>query len=303
MKKNILLVDDDPLVLKSLSTLLEKEGYAVSAAGDGRSAIQKAKEGAFDLVISDIRMPGMDGLQTIEEIQGYQKKQGNPPSHFMVITGFAEDEAPQRAVDLQITEFLIKPFDASRFLQAVREQFQARETAQLDLASVPSLEKRSPVPLAIPNLKDGAFWFEKVILLKDTNLMGNVYFANFALWQGELRELILLSHPHFKEEMAKMPDLKMITHSMYHRFLHEVTFGDTLTIRVNSREIKKTSLILVFRYFLKQNNKISVGEGWQRIAFADLKTGNPCYIPGFIRELAEAMEEKVSTTVTPLKWH
>ena len=290
-KGRILLVDDDPLVLKSLSTLLQKEGYAVSVAGDGHSAIQKTKEERFDLVISDIRMPGLDGLQTIEDIQRHQREQGNPPSHFMVITGFAEDEAPQRAVDLQITEFLVKPFDTNRFLQAVREQLQARETTPLDLSSVPALEKRSPVPLAIPNLKDGVFWFEKVILFKDTNLMGNVYFSNFALWQGELRELILLSHPFFKEEMDKIPNLKMITHSVYHRFLHEVTFGDTLIIKVNCREIKRTSLILIFRYFLKGNDKVKVGEEWKRLAFADAKTNRHCHIPGFIADLAYSMAE------------
>ncbi|GEM_PF-549475 len=297
MKKKILLVDDDPLVLKSLSILLEKEGYIVSLASDGHSAIQKAKESTFDLVISDIRMPGLDGLQTIEDIQRHQREQGNPPSHFMVITGFAEDEAPQRAVDLQITEFLVKPFDINRFLQAVRDQIKDRGTSPSVPSSESSLGRRPRISLSIPNLKEGAFWFEKIILLKDTNLTGNTYFSNFALWQGELRELILLSHPHFKEEMAKAPNIKMITHSMYHRFLHEVTFGDTLIIKVNCREIKKTSLILIFRYFLKGSDNVNVGEGWQRLAFADLKTGNFCHIPGFIRELAEAMEEKVSTTV------
>jgi acyl-CoA thioesterase FadM len=63
---------------------------------------------------------------------------------------------------------------------------------------------------------------------------------------------------------------------------------------VNAREIKKASLVLFFRYFLKENN-IYVGEGWQRLAFIDMRSGRPCDIPYFIRELAEAMEEKVST--------
>lgn len=289
-KAKILLVDDDLLVLKSLSTLLQSEGYEVSQASDGPSAIQLAKQRIFDLVITDVRMPGMNGLQAIEDIQKYQKDQGQYQSRFMVITGFAEDEAPQRAVDLQVTEFLIKPFDITRFLQAVRDQVQEKEVTQFAFPSESIFERVKPAVLSIPNLKEGSFHFEKIILLKDTNLTGNTYFANFALWQGEFRELILLSHPSYQEESKKNSYIKMITHSIYHRFLHEVTFSDILSIRVNTREIKQTSLILVFRYFLKANN-VYVGEGWQRLAFVDGRTHRPCHIPSFIYDLAYAMVE------------
>jgi CheY-like chemotaxis protein len=218
MAKRILLVDDDTLILRSLSSLLQKEGYEVVQADDGSSATQLAKERVFDLVITDIRMPGMNGLETIRKLQSFQKEKGHSQSRFMVITGFAEDEAPQQAIDLQVTEFLIKPFDISRFLQAVRDQFQEEDPHKFKMPAESFAEKVTPSALSIPNLKDGAFHFEKVILLKDTNLTGNTYFSNFALWQGELRELILISHPRFKEEMAKIPHVKMTTHSIYHRF-------------------------------------------------------------------------------------
>lgn len=253
----ILLVDDDPLVLKSLSTLLQREGYQVWQANSGIAAVGMAKETFFDLVITDVRMAGKDGLQTVEEIQNFQRQtSGQKPSRFMIMTGFTEDEAPQRAIDLQITEFLIKPFDASRFIQAIRDQFREGESHRFALPSVSFIEKVKPAPLSMPNLKKGAFHFEKVILLKDTNLMGNTYFANYVLWQGEVREVYLLSHPRFEEEFSKNQHIKMVTHSLYHRFVQEATFGDTVEIRMTSREVKRCSFVLVFRYYHKKDRRI-----------------------------------------------
>ena len=286
----ILLVDDDSLVLNSLSALAEKAGYRVHRAHSGSSAVQQAKEEFFDLVITDIRMPGMNGLKAIEEIQRYQREHDSPQSRFMVITGFAEDEAPQLAIDLHVTEFLVKPFDIDRFLQAVRDQLQQKEPSKFKFPTESFIEDVKPVILSIPNLKEGAFHFDKTILLKDTSLMGNTYFANYILWQGEVREAYLLSHPRFAEEFAKTQHIKMVTHSLYHRFALEATFGDTVEIRMTSREIKHFSFVLVFRYYLKKTSTF-LGEGWQRITFVDIRTGVLTTIPIFVQELILAICE------------
>ena len=63
MKKKILLVDDDHLVTLTLSRLLTNAGYEVSAVENGQEAIKKVAQANFDLIISDVRMPGIDGVE------------------------------------------------------------------------------------------------------------------------------------------------------------------------------------------------------------------------------------------------
>ena len=65
MKKKILVIDDDPLVLKSLQSLLTRQGYEVECAKNGDEAENKIRSHPFNLIISDIRMPGRDGLSCI----------------------------------------------------------------------------------------------------------------------------------------------------------------------------------------------------------------------------------------------
>ncbi|MBI3312740.1 MAG: response regulator [Candidatus Omnitrophica bacterium] len=73
-KAYLLVIDDDPLLTRTLKRLLEKDGYFVDVARDGYEGIKKAKSGFFHLVLCDIRMPGLDGLMTIQHIQDFQKK-------------------------------------------------------------------------------------------------------------------------------------------------------------------------------------------------------------------------------------
>ena len=79
---DILLVDDDELVRQSMSMLLSHEGFQVVAANGGREALQKAREQTFDLVVSDVRMPDMDGFEVVRQLRQLQ-----PDANFVVITG------------------------------------------------------------------------------------------------------------------------------------------------------------------------------------------------------------------------
>ena len=283
MKNKILLIDDDKDVLKSLESLLKKAEYDVTAVDDSLRAIEMAKKNVFELIVTDIRMPDLNGIEAIKRIKADQIKIDGPKSEFMVITGYADDDAPKESALLGITNFMIKPFDADVFLGAVRNCLEGKKE------ELPKLEERriKETPIKLPNKY---FSIEKTILLKETNLMGNTYFANYVVWQGEARETYLLSHPRFPEEFAKNQHIKMITHSVYHRFIHETTFGDVVQIKMTSREIKHCSFIMVYRYYNKRTT-VFLGEGWQRITFADLRTGNLTVIPIFIQELILAICE------------
>ena len=115
----ILVIDDDPLLTRTLKKLLEKEGYSVDIAHDGPEGIKKAKSGFFHLVLSDIRMPGLDGLMTVQHIQDFQKKAGIGHSGFIMITAYDTPQSRAHAFQLGVTDFILKPFDAKKFLAAI----------------------------------------------------------------------------------------------------------------------------------------------------------------------------------------
>ena len=128
MPKRVLVIDDDPLVGGTVLTLLKRQGYKVDAVLNGPDAIERVREEAYDLVISDIRMPGMSGIQTIETIQQICRNSGRPCG-FMFITGYTEEDAPGHAIRLGVTDVLMKPLDLDQFLQAVEKNTRSGEPA------------------------------------------------------------------------------------------------------------------------------------------------------------------------------
>ena len=118
-KAYVLVIDDDPLLLKTLKKVLERQGYFVDTAQDGREGIAKAKSGFFHLVLCDIRMPGLDGLMTIRHIQDFQEKAGAGHSGFIVVTAYDSDDSRKRAVQLGVTDFVMKPFDLKPFVELI----------------------------------------------------------------------------------------------------------------------------------------------------------------------------------------
>lgn len=283
MPRNILLIDDDKDVLKSLDKLLTREGHKVTAIDDSLKAVDIAKDNNFDLIITDIRMPNLNGIETIKKIILHQKNGNGHKSEFMVITGYADDDAPRESAMLGISNFIIKPFESSSFLDAVKN---CLDGVKRKLPNIGEPKTR----VILSQSPNKYFSIEKKVLLKETNLMGNTYFANYILWQGEARESYILTYPNFAQDMQKNQHIKMITHSLYHRFVQETTFGDIVEIRMTAREIKHCSFVLVFRYHNKGTG-IFLGEGWQRVTFADSRTGNISPIPQFIWELVDAVRE------------
>lgn len=106
----------------TLLVVLEDEGFDVTAAANGFEAIEKIKETSFDLVICDIRMAGMDGIDTLAALRKSQ-----PELKSIVITGYASSEDPIRAIKLGVDDYLYKPFDAQEFLKSVRKSIESEK--------------------------------------------------------------------------------------------------------------------------------------------------------------------------------
>jgi len=121
MAKKILVIDDEEIITKSLQKLLKKEGYNVVIAASGQEAIKKIKETDFDLIVSDVRMPQMDGIEAIEGIRRYLKEQGKPPIPEVLITGYANEDSYKRALELKVTDYIYKPFDIKEFVDTIKK--------------------------------------------------------------------------------------------------------------------------------------------------------------------------------------
>ena len=113
------MIDDDPLVRASVEKVLKLEGYGSIAAQGALEAIQKCKAEAFDLVISDIRMPGMNGVEAVREIRKLLNEHARKDIPIIFITGFAELGDQLKAEHLG--EVVLKPFDLNRLLMTIRE--------------------------------------------------------------------------------------------------------------------------------------------------------------------------------------
>jgi CheY-like chemotaxis protein len=120
MGKNILIIDDEGLVTKSLQKLLKTQGYNATVAASGKEAIEKFRNADFDLIVSDIRMPDMDGLETIEKIRQVRQELGKAAVPEILITGFANEESYNKALKLKVADYIFKPFDSKQFLDAIK---------------------------------------------------------------------------------------------------------------------------------------------------------------------------------------
>ncbi len=117
MKEKILVVDDEKILLKTLDRLLSKEGYQVTTTDNSYDALDMVKKEFFDLIILDIRMPGMDGISLLKEIR---KIQGDgEKSMVIIITGYASEDVPIKAIKLGADDYIMKPFELDDFLYSV----------------------------------------------------------------------------------------------------------------------------------------------------------------------------------------
>ena len=140
----ILVIEDDKLLRDSIAKILQSVSYEVETAHDGYIAIEKVKAASWDLIISDIRIPGIDGVESVGEI-----KKILPSVKTILITAYADDSAPVKALNLGVDAYLMKPFRMQDLLDLVRKKLlEAKREADL-LRGINHIKERYQKLLAI----------------------------------------------------------------------------------------------------------------------------------------------------------
>lgn len=116
----ILILDDEPIVGERLKTLLEKDGYEVESFVEPTTALQRLEGKHFDIVISDIRMRGMDGIQVMNAV-----RQKSERIKVILITGYATLELARESLTKGAYDFIAKPFKSSEIRSTVKKAVDA----------------------------------------------------------------------------------------------------------------------------------------------------------------------------------
>ncbi len=115
-KTSILVLDDEPIVLKRLQPALERAGYTVETFSRSADAFDRVDGKTFDIVITDLKMEGSDGMAFLT----YVKKRA-PKTEVIVITGFATMDTAKESFKKGVFDFLAKPFKLGELLEAVKK--------------------------------------------------------------------------------------------------------------------------------------------------------------------------------------
>lgn len=113
-KGNILVLDDEPVVLKSCERVLSPEGYGIRTTASAKEALTLLQSESFDLVITDLKMPEMDGIEFIRQV-----RQTVPDMNIVLITGYPSQESLKDALQMRILDYLPKPFSPSLLMDVV----------------------------------------------------------------------------------------------------------------------------------------------------------------------------------------
>lgn len=122
MKKHILVVDDELSIREVIQNLLEFKGYAITTAEDGADALQKTETHTFDLILTDISMPNMNGYELIKAI-----KKTQPLAVIIVLTGYSSIEGAVKAIHMGAFQYLAKPIKTSELYEVVERGLKQSE--------------------------------------------------------------------------------------------------------------------------------------------------------------------------------
>lgn len=123
MKSSILVVDDEPVARQSLTDILKLEGFNVTAVANGQAAVEYVRTHPVDLMVVDLRMPGMDGLDVVQVVN-----QASPETEVVLLTAHGSTETAIQALRLRIHDYLLKPAAPAQVIASVKKGLARRNS-------------------------------------------------------------------------------------------------------------------------------------------------------------------------------
>jgi len=145
---SILIIDDDVAIRDSCSLALKKDGYKVKTAKDGIEGLRLFKEESFQVVLLDLRLPGLDGMEALSKI-----KEENPETPVIIITAYASIESAVEAMKRGAFNYLAKPFSPEELRVITRKALKSREVFLENIYLREELEKKTEFDMVIGKSK------------------------------------------------------------------------------------------------------------------------------------------------------
>lgn len=123
MKYNIMVVDDEAVARQSLSDILRLEGYNVTSIANGEMAVEHVRKYSVDLILLDLKMPGMNGLDVVQIVN-----QISPETEIILLTAYGSMESAVEALRQRVHDYLLKPASPMQILESVKKGLERRAT-------------------------------------------------------------------------------------------------------------------------------------------------------------------------------
>jgi DNA-binding NtrC family response regulator len=120
-KAKVLVVDDEVAFADNIAKLISKRGYEVTTVNNGQSAVEALDESDFDIIILDLKMPGLDGLATLKLIKGKR-----PGVEVIILTGHGSMESGIDGIQLGAFDFIMKPVRFEDLHEKIRQAYQRK---------------------------------------------------------------------------------------------------------------------------------------------------------------------------------
>lgn len=205
--RKVLVVDDDPVVGKSFDRVLSGKGYAVITASSGQEALNKLDAEDYDVVYTDIKMPGMSGLEMAE-----QMKQSRPWLPVVIVTGYGSPSNEARAEAAGVSGFLRKPLSPEMIEESAEKALSEASAAVRSAAAAEPEAEASPAPSAAQGAAQVA---KNIALFLAAPFVGLAYILTFPIvGLGMLAWMAIQAQKKKSEESAKLRPAAPATSSL-----------------------------------------------------------------------------------------
>ncbi len=214
MSKTILIVDDDPAQRRLLQAAVERQGFATRLAEDGAQAIAQAADPAVDVVLLDLIMPGVSGMEALEAIR--QKREELP---IVVLTASGGIDTVVKAMQAGACDFFVKPASPERVLVSIRNALKVGELT----TEVRRLKKRASGSLTFADMVAGAASMRQVIKMGQRAAGANI--PVLILGESGVGKEVIARSIHGESERAHKPIITVNCGAIPENLVESILFG------------------------------------------------------------------------------